>query len=266
MRRPPACLRRLRRAARHASASLAVIGWCAGGAAAALNSLSEIKASRASVVHLPCDGVRGIAVSGGTLWLLATGNRGLAAPETHFQSRILSLELATGAVDTLSTEADGYETGLAYDGAFLWSGGSLLGDHAGLFRIATDLGTVVVTLPSPGYHPAGLTVAGGYLWQADADSRKLYRLDMQEGKVSRKLPAPGFYPTGLTHDGSRFWCADASTGRLYRLKGFNAEPDGVVAADAFDFPGRFVSLAWDRGGLWAVAADDSQAVRIELGH
>lgn len=250
-------------------AALAAWGWlgaigAGSGLAATLERLPELSARVSDVVPLPTDGVRGIAVSGRTLWLLATDNRSLAAPESSFVSRIVRVDLDVGAVDTLAIEVDAYESGLAWDGSWLWSAGSLLREHAGVYRIDPTSGDISLTLACPGYHPGGLAAAGGYLWQVDCDARKLYRLDPAEGRVSRKLPSPAFYPTGLAHDGSRFWCADASTGRLYRMRGFNADPEGVVSRGAFDRPGEFVSLAWDAGALWAVSASDSTATRIEI--
>ena len=247
-----------------ASWASAIVSQGAPAGATSIEGLSQVRARVAESIRLPTDGVRGLAVSGRTLWLLATRNRGLAAPDSSYASALLSLDLESGQVDTLAIEHDSYESGLAWDGTWLWGGGSLLRDHAGIYRIDPVSGGVSVTLPSPGYHPGGLAMGSGYLWQVDCDTRKLYRLETVDGRISRKLATPGFYPTGLAHDGSRFWCADAATGRLYRLRGFNADPEAVVARDAFDRPGQFVSLAWEAGSLWVASASDSTAVRIEL--
>jgi sugar lactone lactonase YvrE len=165
---------------------------------------------------------------------------------------------------TVSSERDGFETGLCSDGQFWWSAGSLLGSQAGIYQIDPRSGRVLLNLPAPGHHPGGIAFDGSYLWVVDCDARKLLRVDVEEGRVSRKVESPGFYPTGLAYDGFHFWCADAATGRIYRLKGHNGRTDAVIRRDAFSRPGEFVSLSWDGAGLWAVAASDSEAVRLEI--
>jgi sugar lactone lactonase YvrE len=236
----------------------------APGSARDLDALPELEAVETVRIPLPTDGVRGLLFQGGRLILLATENRGLSAPDTSYVVRLLRLDPDDGTVETLAVEQDGYESGLASDGEAWWSSGSLLGSHAGIYRISPGDGSVLETLPSPGHHPAGLAWDGSWLWQVDADARKLMRLEVEEGKVSRKVPSPAFYPTGLAYDGYHFWNADATTGRIYRLKGFNGEVDAVVSASAFHRPGAYVSLTHRDGGLWAVAAEDSVAVRLEI--
>jgi len=232
--------------------------------AAAQSDLRVLEAVESATVRLPSDGVRGLHWFEDDLWLLVTANRSLSAPDTSYTSHLVRLDPESGLADTLATEQDGYETGLAYDGEFLWSGGSLLGQRDGLYQIETSTYGVTLALPGSGVHPAGLAWDGTHLWQADADARKLYRMDPEEGRISRKVPSPAFYPTGLAYDGFHFWCADASTGRLYRLRGHNGRADAVVSTDAFLQPGEFVSLTWDGRSLWAAAASDSVAVRLEL--
>ena len=226
--------------------------------------LRVLDAMASSTVRLPSDGVRGLLWSGDELLLLVTSNRSLSAPASSFAANLVRLDTVTGVADTLSREVDGYESGLTSDGEFLWSGGSLLGSQQGLYQLDRKTFAISLTLPGSGYHPAGLAWDGSYLWQVDADSRKLLRMDVEEGRISRKIAAPGFYPTGLAYDGFHFWCADAATGRLYRLRSHDGRADAVINAEAFMRPGEFVSLTWDGRALWAAAASDSFAVRLEL--
>lgn len=243
-------------------AALSVLGQ--PGSARAQTDLRELDAVASATLRLPTDGVRGLHWSGDTLWLLATQNRGLSAPDSSYVAHLVRFDTVGGEADTLASEIDGYETGLAFDGEYLWSGGSLIGQREGLFQIDPSTRDITLTLPGSGVHPAGLAWDGTHLWQVDADARKLHRLEPEEGRISRKVPSPAFYPTGLAYDGFHFWCADASTGRLYRLRGHNGRADAVVSSDAFLRPGEFVSLTWDGRALWAAAASDSVAVRLEL--
>lgn len=244
-------------------AALVLLLGSTSAPAVEIADLPTLQAVYTTSVRLPGRGVRGLHWRGDTLWILGTRNLGLGAPDSTYVTALVALD-TDGAADTLVVERDGYESGLTSDGRFLWSGGSLIGERQGLYQLSPQTGEVLLTLPAPGYHPAGVAWDGTYLWQVDADARKLYRIESEEGKVSRKVSSPGFYPTGLAYDGFHFWCADASTGRLYRLKGHNGRPDGVVSQEVYYKPGEFVSLTWDGRALWTVSAADTLAQRLEL--
>ena len=229
-----------------------------------LATLPELGAVVSARLPLGTDGVRGLIFERGDVVILAGPNTGLSAPDSSYLVRLLSLDESQEEPEVLSAEQDVYETGLISDGEFWWSAGSLIGAQAGIYQIAPATGEVLMILPAPGHHPGGLAFDGTYLWIVDCDARKLLRVDVEEGRVSRKVESPGFYPTGLAYDGFHFWCADATTGRIYRLKGHNGRTDAVISADAFYRPGEFVSLSWDGEALWAVAASDSEAVRLEF--
>jgi sugar lactone lactonase YvrE len=249
-----------------AAALAGALFWTAPGIAQSSgSSLRTLGAVVTDSLRLPVDGVRGILVeSGGDMLLLVTRNRGLSAPDSSYSAVLMRYRPTTGSLETVREERDGFETGLSFDGEFLWSGGGAVGSEGGVFQLDANSGEILQMFPATGYHPAGLSWDGSHLWQIDADARKLYRLDTEEGRVSRKVSSPGFYPTGLTHDGFHFWSADASTGRLYRHRGSNGRVDAVISDEAYMRPGEFVSLAWDGGGIWCVSASNSIAIRIEL--
>jgi sugar lactone lactonase YvrE len=215
-------------------------------------------------VPLPRAGLRGLAASGGGLWMLFSSNQGLSAPEGPYRTVLVAFDPESASADSLRVENDGYETGLAWDGTHLWAGGGRAGERYGIFQVDPRSGEMLEALPASGYHPGGLTWDGSYLWQIDCDARQLFRVETEEGKLSRKVRAPGFYPTGLAFDGSSFWCADASTGRLYRLRGGTGEANGVVDAAVFERPGEFISLGWDGSALWVASSRERQAVRLEI--
>lgn len=234
------------------------------GALRGQSALKTIDAVSTVQLRLPTAGVRGMLFQGDSMLLLVSENQGLSAPDSSFAASIVRYWPDTGKTEIVQTERDAFESGLARNDEALWAGGSLIGAAAGIYQLDPRGGEVLQVLPAPGYHPGGLAWDGSYLWQVDADARKLFRIDAEEGRVSRKLPTPGFYPTGLAHDGFHFWCADAATGRLYRLRGTNGRADGVVSEEAYLRPGEFVSLAWDGSALWCVGAADSVARRVEL--
>ena len=230
-----------------------------------LASLPQLSVADLQYIALPTDGVRGLLISNASLVLLAGRNRGLSACDSSYSVRLLVFDPTSGAVELLTSGEDLFETGLTSDGEAWWCSGSLLGVQSQIYRISPADGSVLLTLPFPGFHPGGIAYDGTYLWVVDCDARKIERVEVEEGRVSRKVSTPSFYPTGLAYDGYHFWCADATTGRIYRMKGYNGRADAVIAEEDFSRPGEFVSLAWGKGALWAVAASDSFAMRMKLG-
>lgn len=229
-----------------------------------LEDLPRLVLAPVDTIRLPSAGLRGLAFDQGGGWFLMSTHQGLSAPDSAFQASILRWNRVTGAVDTLVHDTSAFESGLAYDGEFLWAGGCLLGLPAMLYKIRPADGGIELTFPTLGYHLGGLVYDEEYLWQVDADARKLFRMETEEAKVSRRVSSPGFYPTGLAYDGYHFWNADAASGRIYRLRGFNGRIDGVVSEDLFLRPGEFVTLGFDGGNLWVASSTDTTAVRYAI--
>ncbi len=229
-----------------------------------LADLPRLVISPVDTVRLPSPGLRGLAFDEGGAWFLMSTHRGLSAPDSAFTATLLRWDSSTGSADTLLTEEASFETGLAYDGEFLWAAGSLLGQPSLIYQIDPATAEIPLTLPTRGHHPGGLVFDDEYLWQVDADARKFFRLEREEGKVSRRVSSPSFYPTGLAYDGYHFWNADASTGRIYRLRGFNGRIDGVVSEDIYLRPGEFTTLGFDGEALWIATSTDSVAIRYAI--
>lgn len=226
--------------------------------------LARITMSPLDTIPLPSAGLRGLAFGPGPAWLLMSSNTGLSAPDSAFEGTVLRFDPETAAADTLVRESSSFDTGLAYDGEFLWAGGCLIGQPAALYQIDPGSGEVPLTLPAMGFHPGGLVWDEEYLWQVDADARRLFRVEREEGKVSRRVSSPSFYPTGLAYDGFHFWSADAATGRIYRMRGFNGRVDAVVSDDVYLRTGDFITLGWDGSALWVAGAADTFAVRYVI--
>lgn len=215
-------------------------------------------------LRVEATGIRGLAMSGSGVWILTSEHTGRSVAEEAYRSALLSWDPSTGAVDTLLTERDSFSTGLAFDGESFWIGGNRVGGLEAIYRYQPGAGLADETLPSSGYHPGGLAWAEDYLWQVDSSARQVSRIETEEGKLSRRLQPPGFYPTGLAHDGESLYCADAATGMVYRVAARSGRATGVLDPEIVRFTGEFVTLAWDRGYLWAVRDTDAFVVRYEL--
>jgi hypothetical protein len=234
----------------------------ASAARASDADLRQLTISPVDSVRLPSPGLRGLAFDAEGGWMLLSDHLGRAAPDSSYEATIARWE--RGEASALITETSAFESGLAYDGEFLWAGGCLLGQPAMLFQIDPASGQILQTLPTPGYHLGGLTFDGEHLWQIEADARALLRLETEEAKVSRRVATPGFYPTGLAYDGYHFWNADAASGRIYRLRGYDGRVDAVVSKESFLRPGKFLTLGFDGRALWVAAPSDSFAVRYSI--
>lgn len=229
-----------------------------------LDRLGQLMMSPIDTVRLPSAGLRGLAFDESGGWMLMSTHLDLSAADSAYTASILRFDRAMSRVDTLVRETTAFESGLAYDGEFLWAGGCLIGQPALIYQIDPTTGEIPLTLPALGYHLGGLVFDDEYLWQVDADARKLFRVEREEGKVSKRVSSPGLYPTGLAYDGYHFWNADAATGRLYRLRGFNGRVDGVISADVLERPGEFLTLGFDGAALWVASSTDSVAVRYAI--
>lgn len=228
------------------------------------DGLPRLSAAAVDTIWLDTAGVRGIAASQRTVWLLLSDHQGLSVPESTYRAAIARLNLSSGALDTLVSARDAFQIGLASDGEFLWAGGNPAGGEELLYQIDPRTGEITLTLPAVGYHPGGLVWDEEYLWQVDSDAREIARIETEEGKLSRRSGTMAFYPTGLAFDGFHFWIADASTGRIERARSHNGRADGVLDEQTFLRPGASLALAWDGRLLWVAASDEPWIVRYEI--
>jgi len=118
-----------------------------------------------------------------------------------------------------------------------------------------DPGDTLMSIPTPGECPQGLTFDGEYLWNIDRKSDMIYRVDPQSGHVDDSLVTPGFVPRGLTWDGKRLWCIDAEEELIYAVN-----PQTRIIEKSIYCPvGRPMGLAWDGRYLW-LAADRNEEI------
>ncbi|RTZ98212.1 MAG: hypothetical protein DSY90_05390 [Deltaproteobacteria bacterium] len=63
----------------------------------------------------------------------------------------------------------------------------------------------LVSFPSPGPGPSGMTFDGTHLWVADEVDGNIYKIAVSDGTVLETYRAPIRYPTGLAWDGKNLW-------------------------------------------------------------
>ncbi len=116
----------------------------------------------------------------------------------------------------------------------------------------------LLSFPSPGPGPSGMTFDGTNLWVADEVDGNIYKISLADGTVLETYRSPIQYPTGLAWDGLNLWVIEmASTKRSQKS---NVKPslvkmsfkDGVinerlVLPKEISRPG---SLEWVDGVFW----------------
>ncbi len=90
----------------------------------------------------------------------------------------------------------------------------------------TQIGDVILSFPSPGDDPTGLTWDGQYLWNADTETNKIYQIDPINGTIVYSIPGPpGATINGLTWDGNSIWCSDKENNCIYQI---NVKDSSIV--------------------------------------
>ena len=119
-------------------------------------------------------------------------------------------------------------------------------------------GGVIISYPTPGTCPTGLTYDGKYLWLADRLSDTLYAINPDNGAVEKMLPAPGFIPRGLAWDGKYLWCIDAEENRIYQM-----DLKSGITLKSIEIPvSKPQGLTWDGEKLWL--SDESSDIITSL--
>jgi DNA-binding beta-propeller fold protein YncE len=250
-------------------------------------TLTRIDVASDEVTGAPIDlgkGVAGVAVGGGSVWV-SDGRTG----------QLLRVDDKSGAV-TQRIEVGGHPGPLVYGGGRIWVGDAdgagitavnskggrvvrrRLPPHTAPLRLATgagglwvsnaatdtvrriDLGTFALGAPIPaGRHPAGITVADGIVWVADARSGSVTRVDPSLQAVSGAPIPVGEHPGGIDAGTSAVWVTTAGADAVRRLELPSGEPDGGPIAVGPE-PG---ALAVGVTAVWVVNDGDGTVTRIE---
>jgi len=119
-------------------------------------------------------------------------------------------------------------------------------------------GDTLMSFPTPGQCPTGLTFDGKYLWLSDRLSDSLYTIDPQTGEVVSSIEAPGFIPLGLAWDGEFLWCIDGEENRIYKLD----LKTGITLKSIESPTSSPKGLTWDGESLWL--SDDRADMLMQI--
>jgi DNA-binding beta-propeller fold protein YncE len=250
-------------------------------------TLTRVDAETDEVIGAPLQmppGVAAVAVGGGSVWVTDSTT-----------GRLLRIDDETGGV-TQRIRVGGHPGPLVYGGGRIWvadadgagitavnaKGGRVvrraLAPHVAPLRLATgagglwvssaagdtvrriDLGTFAVGAPiAAGRGPAGITVADGLVWVADARAGAVTRVDPSLQAASGAPIAVGARPGGIDAGPNSVWVTLAGEGAVRRLDLPSGEPDGGPIAVGPEPSALAVGVT----AVWVVNDGDGTVTRIE---
>ena len=137
-------------------------------------------------------------------------------------------------------------------------------------QVSAYSGEIIVSYPTPGDFPTGLTFDGKYLWIADRKDKVIYCIDPENGKQVRSIPSPGYWPMGLTWDGEYLWNSDIKggiplsenyDGKIYKINIKSGNIIKTIAAPSISPMG----LGYDGNYLWCVDNSSDELIRFSEG-
>jgi streptogramin lyase len=250
-------------------------------------TLTRIDAETDRILGAPIDmprGVAAVAVGGGSVWVTDARS-----------GELLRVDDESGAV-TQRIDVGGHPGPLVYGGGRIWvadtkgagitavnvKGGKVvrrgLGPHAAPLRLAAGAGSLWVSSATTGriHHiglaafaigrsipagrrPAGITVADGLVWVADARSGSVIRVDPSVQAVSGPPIEVGEAPGGIDAGPNLLWVTVGGENAVRRLELPSGEPDGAPIPVGPD-PS---AVAVGESAVWVVNDGDGSVTRIE---
>ncbi|MBS1845950.1 MAG: protein kinase [Actinobacteria bacterium] len=229
-------------------------------------------------------GVAAVAVGGGSVWVTDART-----------GELLRVDDESGAI-TQRIDVGGHPGPLAYGGGRIWvadtegagvtavnaKGGRVvrrhLGPHTAPLRLAAGAGSLWVSSATTGQihhiglaafaigksipagrHPAGITVARGLVWVADARSGSVIRVDPAVQAVSGSPIEVGEAPGGIDAGPNLLWVTVAGEDAVRRLELPSGDPDGGPIPVGPD-PS---AVAVGQSAVWVVNDGDGSVTRIE---
>jgi streptogramin lyase len=229
-------------------------------------------------------GVAAVAVGGGSVWVTDARS-----------GQLLRVDDESGAI-TQRIKVGGHPGPLAYGGGRIWvadtngagitavnaKGGKVvrrgLGPHTAPLRLAAGAGSLWVSSATTGQihhiglaafaigkaipagrHPAGITVAHGLVWVADARSGSVIRVDPSVQAVSGPPTPVGEAPGGIDAGPNLLWVTLGGEDAVQRLELPSGEPDGAPIPVGPD-PS---AVAVGETAVWVVNDGDGSVTRIE---
>ncbi len=250
-------------------------------------TLTRIDAETDRIVGKPIampPGVAAVAVGGGSVWVTDATS-----------GRLLRVDDESGQV-TQRIDVGGHPGPLVYGGGRVWvadtkgagitavnaKGGRVvrrgLGPRIAPLRLAAGAGSLWVSSATTGQihhiglaafaigksipagrHPAGITVAHGLVWVADARSGSVIRVDPAVQAVSGSPVEVGEAPGGIDAGPNLLWVTIGGEDAVRRLELPSGEPDGGPIPVGPD-PS---AVAVGESAVWVVNDGDGSVTRIE---
>jgi streptogramin lyase len=250
-------------------------------------TLTRIDAATDRILGRPIQlprGVAAVAVGGGSVWV--TDSR---------SGQLLRIDDESGEV-TQRIDVGGHPGPLVYGGGRMWvadtkgagiaavntKGGRVvrrhLGPHTAPLRLATGAGSLWISSATTGQvhhiglgafaigksipagrHPAGITVAHGLVWVADARSGSVIRVDPSVQAVSGSPVEVGDRPGGIDAGPNLLWVTLAGEDAVRRLELPSGEPKGAPIPVGPD-PS---AVAVGQTAVWVVNDGDGSVTRVE---
>ena len=194
----------------------------------------------------------GVAVGAGSVWV-AHGARGqLSAVDPEFGQVTKTIDVAGEAIGSTNGA-------VAVGAAAVWA---VFADST-LGRI--DPTTLAVTgRATTASAPAGVVVAGGYVWVVNSDSANVQRFDpatFEQGPIGTPISV-GVRPTAIAAGEGAIWVANTGSDTVTRI-----DPGSAGAAAATSEPIRVgdapAALAVGAGSVWVANSGDGTITRID---
>jgi YVTN family beta-propeller protein len=184
-----------------------------------------------------------IALGGGRVWLADDGGKGIAAVNAE-----------GGSVYRQGLPPQAPRLRLAWGAQGLWA---TIADAGSVRRV--DPGTLLAGEPiRVGRGPAGVTVAGGFVWVANSRSGTVSKVDPSLRDVVASIEVGG-HPGGIDAGTSTVWVANREDGTVSRIDMESGEIEGDPIAVGPE-PG---AVAVGGDAVWVANNGDGTVTRIE---
>ena len=204
------------------------------------------------------DQTEGLAWDNGYLWA-SVGHFSATYPGMIFNidtdGNILSSFAAPG-----ESALGPHNSGLAFDGTYLWSVNFL---DEKIYKIS-ESGDILGSIPAPSGVSSGITWDGENLWVCEWFTYKIYKINSENGQILASFNAPDFeksYPFGLAWDGTYLWVSNSKG--IYRMD----SKTGALLASCNDSAltnGLAYGLTWDGECLWGGSWISDEIIKIDV--
>ena len=204
------------------------------------------------------DATEGLAWDNGYLWT-SVGHYAATYPGMIFNIDTLGSVLSSFGAPGKSALGP-YNSGLAYDGTYLWSVDFV---DEKIYKLSKS-GAVFGSIPAPGSLCSGLAWDGENLWVSEWFSYKIYKLDPTNGQILMSFNAPDYgreYPYGLAWDGTYLWISNSRG--IYMM---DPETGAMLSScnDSVVTNGQAYGLTWDGRYLWGGSWMSDTIIKMDV--